>query len=246
MPFAVAAGIGAAGSIASGVIGANAAGSAAQTQADAANRASQVEQQQFQQTQGNLAPYMGAGTNALTALQAALGIGPGGTGGPNAAALTSSPGYQFQLQQGLSGVQNAASASGGNMSGNTLKAITQYGQGLADTTWQQYLGNLTGLVGTGQNAANATGQFGANAAGQIGNNTIGGGNALAAGQVGAASNIAGGINGVGQNALNYAYNSQLPWFQQPAGGSMANNPINLYQTPVNMPMAYNPVTGYGG
>ena len=42
-----------------------------------------------------------------------------------------SPGYQFQLQQGLQGIQNSAAAQGGLLSGGTLKALQKYGTGLA-------------------------------------------------------------------------------------------------------------------
>lgn len=75
------------------------------------------------------------------------GQGVGGYGALNApfgqttAALAQTPGYQFQLQQGDQGILNAASATGSVQSGNTLKALGSYNQGLASTDYQQALTN---------------------------------------------------------------------------------------------------------
>jgi len=52
------------------------------------------------------------------------------------AQLQQTPGYQFRLQQGLQGAQNSAAARGSLMSGGTLKALQQYGQGLASQEYQ--------------------------------------------------------------------------------------------------------------
>ena len=216
MPFAIAAGIGAIGSLAGGLFGGSAAQSAANTQANAAMYASNIENQQWLQTQKNLAPFMQAGTNALPAYLSALGLGGTGTGGSgaiNTAGYTASPGYQFQFGQGVNAINNAASNTGGVTGGNTLKALTGYGQGLASTNFQQYLNNLYQTVGMGQNAAAGLGQLGAANANQVGANTIGAGNALAAGQVGTANALTGGINGLGGNALLYSLLNQ----QQPQG-----------------------------
>lgn len=62
------------------------------------------------------------------------------------------PGYQFQLAQGTGALQNSAAAAGGLLNGNTGQALQQYGQGLANTTYQQYVNNLQGQVGQGQSA----------------------------------------------------------------------------------------------
>ena len=64
------------GTVAAGAIGANAARSAAKTQAGAANRASDVQLQMFNQTQQNLAPYQGAGVSSLESLMTGLGETP--------------------------------------------------------------------------------------------------------------------------------------------------------------------------
>lgn len=226
--FAIAAG----GAVLGSVISANGAQSAADTQAAAANSASQVQQNMFNTTQKNLQPYMQAGETSLSSLLSGLGLAgdPKGTGYGSltqpftAQQFQSSPGYQFQLQQGLQGVTNAASATGGINSGNTLKALTQYGQGVANQDYYNALNAYTAqqnntfnklqtVAGSGQNASANLGALGSQVAGQIGANTIGAGNAAAAGQVGAANAIGSGISSLSQLAflqnLNGSGNSAL-------------------------------------
>ena len=214
MPFFILAGAG----ILSSVIGAGAASSAANTQAQAAEQAAQIQQQEFQQTQANEAPYMAAGGNALTQLQKGLGLGPGGTGqGPlntpfNPADLSQTPGYKFALGQGEQAITDTATATGGVGGGNTLKELTQYGQGLASTTYQQQLadymaqqnqafGQLDTLAGSGQNAAANLGALGNQAAATSGQDLIGAANATSAGQIGVANALSGGISSLSSNYL---------------------------------------------
>jgi hypothetical protein len=209
-----------AGSILSNVIGGNSSGDAAQAQIDAANQASQVEQKQFNTTQQNLAPWVTGGQMSLAELQRLMGIGPGaGTQGYGQLAAPfqydpNSPQLQFQTQQGVNAIQNAATPSGSPIGGNTLKALTQFGQGLgtqdyqtqfndwlAQNSWTQNL--FGGLANAGQNAAAQTGTFGANAATQIGGNTIGAGNAQAAGIMGQGNALSGIVNSLtGSSQMN--------------------------------------------
>lgn len=177
-----------------------------------ANKASQIEQQQFDTTTANLTPFVQGGTNAFNALNTALGLtAPGGgpgTGQINTAGFTGSPGYNFQLQGGTNAVLNNASALGGVNSGNTLKALSSYGTGLANQDWYNYLASLGGVANTGENAAAMTGQIGANTAATIGSNTIGAGNVMA-----------GGVNSLSNNAALFAL--------------LASNPNNMFGTPTN-------------
>lgn len=215
----------AAGSIGSAIIGSSASSSAAKTEATASNNASNVELGMFNQTQANEAPYMAAGGNALTSLLNGLGIGPNDGSGPagnipygsltkpfTLADYQTSPGYQFELQQGQDAVMNKASSMGGVNSGNTLKALTSYSEGVANQDYQQAYNNyvaqqaqrfsqLQNITGSGQNAAGNLGALGAQTGTNIGNNIVSAGNASAAGTVGSANAINSGINSVGQNYL---------------------------------------------
>lgn len=224
MPWGVA--IGAVASIAGAAISSSGAQSAADTQAQASQNASNAQLQMFNQTQQNLQPFIQSGQNALPALQSQLGIGQGGSFNPNAPLMApfsasqyqQSPGYGFQMQQGIDAIQNSAAARGGIHGGNTLKSLDQFGQGLANSDYQQayqnyvnrqqqQYGMLNNLVGSGQNAAAGLGGLSANVGQSVGSNMIGAGNALAAGQVGSANALTGGLNSLGQGA--YLYNQNF-------------------------------------
>lgn len=66
--------------------------------------------------------------------------------------VTNLPGFQFQQQEGLSSIQNAASASGMLNSGALLQNLNQFGQQLASTYYGNYLSQLGGIAGAGQQA----------------------------------------------------------------------------------------------
>jgi hypothetical protein len=94
------------------------------------------------------------GTNALGN---ALGLnGPSGNAAATAA-FTNNPGYQFQLQQGNNAINAAEAASGKNFSGNQLIDLSNYNQGLAGTTYQNYVNNLQPYLGLAQNTATGIG-----------------------------------------------------------------------------------------
>jgi hypothetical protein len=109
--------------------------------------------------------------------------------------LQATPGYQFQLEQGLQGVNRSAAARGGLLSGANLKAINDYAQGQAATGYQaawdraqnaytnafgrnqQKFQNLQTMANNGQsaagmqgNAALSVGQGLAGASSNYGNN----------------------------------------------------------------------------
>lgn len=203
MPVLPALVVGAAG-LAGAAISGSAAKSAANTQATAEQQASQVQQQQFQETQANLAPYNSAGQQAINSIQKLGGF----AFDPTEAQLEQTPGYQFNLDQGLKATQNGYAAQGLGTSGAALKGAATYASGLADTTYQNQFNNALnsynanvakqqGLINTGEAAAANTGQFGTQTAANIGQTIVGGANASAAGTVGAANAAAGGISSLG-------------------------------------------------
>ncbi|WP_124083815.1 hypothetical protein [Burkholderia gladioli] len=157
---AAAIGVGAATGLAGAAVSSSAASSAADTQADAANRAADLQNQQWQQTQANLKPYLQLGTSAISPLLVAMGynVTQNGDGSysfngtnpnnplqqtfsygaftaPTAAQAQATPGYQFTLGQGLKSVQNSAAARGLGTSGAALKGASNYATGLADSTY---------------------------------------------------------------------------------------------------------------
>jgi hypothetical protein len=207
------------------ILGSNASKDAAQTGANATDRASALQMQQFQQMQGNLAPYMQLGSSTIPQLQQLLGGGRLNTPfsfNPTMQQLEQTPGYQFTQQQGNKALDNSMAAKGLSLSGAQLKGLDQYNTGLASNTFQQQYqnalqnfntnygqaadqyGRLGGLVSLGQNAAAGVGNAGLQTASNIGNNITGGANAQAAGQVGSANALSGGLSGLGANSLLYS------------------------------------------
>lgn len=200
--------------IAGGAMASSASKKAAKTQAASADRASQIQQENFEQTREDLAPYKQAGDTSLKQLMGQMA--PDGyfnqtyTGQD----IYSDPSYQFRLQQGQNAIQSSAAAQGGLLSGATLKALQNYGQ---ESASQEY-GNaynrfnadqtnrynrLSNLVGIGQNAAAQVGNAGAQTAQAVANNTMAGANSIAAGQVGSANAWSNTANDLGSMAAAY-------------------------------------------
>jgi hypothetical protein len=206
----IAAGLLGAGSIASAGIGAYSANQAAQTEAKAANNATNTQLGIFNQTQANLAPYNQAGQSALSQLASLFGIGTGGAAGtgPTAStaanatsALTQYPGYQFGLKQGQSALASSAASQGLLLSGGQFAAQQQYGQNYAmQNAWQPYVSQLNSLAGLGENAAATTGNIGASTGSSVANTEMAAGQATASGIMGSSNAITGGIQSGLQNA----------------------------------------------
>ena len=105
--IAVAIGVSAVAGIAGAGMQASAASSAAGAQSQAAQYAANLQHQQYLQTRGDLLPYNQIGQSAD---QAISGMGPFSFA-PTQANLENTPGYQFNLYQGLKSTQNAAAGS---------------------------------------------------------------------------------------------------------------------------------------
>lgn len=248
--------------VASAAIGAGAAKSAANTQAQAAQQATNVQQQMYNTTRGDLAPFRSTGASFLPGLQALLGVDASGNpvsgaqpkaGDPNFAlwadenpdirkyydatpaaqaaypnfldfaksiagqqaanriavptysasdvanmptpqetALENIPGYKFARDQGVQQVARALGSTG--QTGAQAKGIARFVTGLADQTYGEQFNRLLQGANLGETAAAQTGNIGASYAGGISNTITGAGTAQAAGTVGAANAISGGLS----------------------------------------------------
>lgn len=173
--------------------------------------------------QGNVAPAQAAQTGALTQQNSAVGgennianteqqLLTGGQQTPAFQNYLNSTGYNFQLQQGTQAVTQGAASKGLLNSGATAKALTQYGQNLASTGFNNYLGQLNNTASVYGNTAqnygtNATGYdnqaaLGINAAEAVGSAGTTGGTAAGAAQQSA---ISSGANQIG-SSVGAAYN----------------------------------------
>ena len=71
------------------------------------------------------------------------------TGEEVEAQLASTPGYKFAKEQGQQAITRQAAAMGTLGSGRTGEGLIQYGQQLANNTFQSYMANLGSIVGMG-------------------------------------------------------------------------------------------------
>lgn len=195
MPGSVA---GAVGGIAQGVIGSNAAGAAAKAGEAAAQQSNQVATNVYNTNTSNLNPYIQTGTNAQNALGGLLGLNGDTAAQGQFQNYLNSTNYNFQLGQGLQGVQygNAPALN----SGATSKALNNYAQGMAGSALSGYESMLGGLGGQGESAASTLGTLGNQYAGQYASNTFGGANAQQQGILGQAAALQNGIQNFTQGS----------------------------------------------
>lgn len=222
--------------IAGAAISASGAKSAAETQAQAAQQAEAISQNQFATIQGEQAPYMQAGTGALSQLNYLQGIGTPGASGTAASSPSGaygslnapftagmmqqySPAYQFQLQQGQAGTLN--SQQQGALSGAAYQNLAQFNQNYANTAFNnafnQYqtqqsntYNRLSGIANLGEQAVGTSGQQGTTLAGQAAQSASNIGTAQAAGTVGAANALSGGLSSSLPLAAYAAYGGGAP------------------------------------
>jgi hypothetical protein len=203
--------------VGSALIGAAASSSAANKQAGAAEAATAAQREALaRQTELNQ-PFYDVGVNATNRLANQQQYTPA------AFNYEADPGYAFRFNEGMKGLNATAAARGGLISGNALRAASDYGQASGsqeyqnaynrylannaqnlqayntNTANQQYLANLG--QSSANNQANQIGNFGNAAAG----NMIGAANAGAAGTVGTANALTSGVG----TYLNYNQNQNM-------------------------------------
>ncbi|MES2355616.1 MAG: DNA transfer protein p32 [Pseudomonadota bacterium] len=260
-PVIIAGGIAAAGAITAASMSSSASENAANTQAGAANSAANLQAnaaknaqalqyQEYQQQRADMQPYTQAGYGALAQMQDKQF-----TQQPTQDQIMQygDPSYKFRFQQGQQALEASAAARGQQFSGNTLKALNDYGQGSAQQGYQSAFNNyytaqntvynrLAGVAGMGQGALNQQGQAGQNYANNATNAMVGGANAQAGGITGAANAQGAGMmasanawgNGISSigNAANSGANN---WMQYSLMNKLVNqqNAANQNTQPAN-------------
>jgi hypothetical protein len=173
-------------------------------------------------------------------MQTAAAPSAGAAGAPSNSMmdfLAQTPGYQFTRQQGLESVQSGFAAQGLADSGAALKGAANYATGLAENTYQSQLNNYLNLMNTGLTAATAGGQLGVQSQSTANQYLTSGASAAAAGQIGVANALSGGLNNAASLGLLYGLNPG-GMFGAPAATSAASsfNPGSLN----------NSLTGFSG
>lgn len=208
--------------------------SAASDQEASANQAAQLQEQQYAQNTTNQQPYMSAGTQALNTIGQDQANGTGFATPFNPSTYIDTPGYQFQLQQGQSAINNSAAATGGVLNGGTLQALDSYTTGLANTTYgtayNQYLQNsqqqynqLYGVASLGESAAGSLGSQNTTATNNAANDITSAGNAAAAGAVGTSNAINTGLGTVANAGTTYALMQGLNSSSSYGSGASSTN-----------------------
>ncbi len=214
------------------VIGGVASNSAARTQANAANRATDTQMQMFNTQRGDLSPFRTGGSTALNSIMQGFGTP---TLDENGQPVTDSsgipggyfnhqfdntdlnsqlaPNFDFMRKIGSGGVSNMANAMGG-LGGNSLAEISKWNTGFAQNAYQRAFenynnqragiyGRLQGIANLGEAASANSATGGSTYAGNISGSIQGAGNAQAAGMVGMGNAAS---QGLGWYALNRMYN----------------------------------------
>lgn len=240
------------GAALSATVGAVASTSAANTQADAATKATDsanaTQLAMYNQTRDDQAPYRQAGYTALNQITQDQANGTGFAKPFNMADFYNDPGYQFQLQQGNQAIERSAAARGGLLSGASAKSIAGYTTNLANTTYgdafnraqqssaQQY-NQLAGIAGLGQTSVAQTGAAGTSTANSVANTTL-------SGMTQAANARASGYVGVG-NALNSAGGSLSNYYMMKSAGLFPSSASTSAAASGSGMAAYG-TYGYGG
>lgn len=202
--------IGAIASVGSALIGAYASSQAAKAQADATKYAANIQRQNFQDTQNLLQPSINAGNLARDYQLGALGLPGDISHDQTLAAFRTSPGYEFQRDQGLNAVQTSAAAGGQLFSGKTLKSLNQYGQGLADQQFGDWYSRLGGLSGSGDAATGNLVSAGTGTANNLSSLATAGGDARASSYEGIGNALGGGLSNLAYLSAYYNQNKPKP------------------------------------
>jgi hypothetical protein len=252
--------LGAASSRSASKTQAGAAEKAADVQKQVVDQQTALQREMFERTREDQAPFRTAGYNALAEMQRTAGNVPSafkfGAGD-----FTADPGYAFRLSEGQKALDRQAAARGGLISGGALKAATRFGQDMGSQEFgnaynraltsygtdvareNQLYNRQAAMAGIGQTSTNLVGQAGQNYATGVGNalgsygTNVGNlmtsaGAANAAGQVGMANAITGGLG----TYLNYTNNNALLNALRSGGGSAAYGgytPTTDYSTGAN-------------
>jgi hypothetical protein len=211
--------------VGSSLIGARAAGKAADTQAGAMNRSAELQYQQYQDTVARQKPFYDVGVNALPELVSASRYEPF-----TMDKFQADPGYAFRLKEGQKTLERSAAARGGLLSGGTGKALQRFGQEMGSqeytNAFNRYqaertarLQPLQALTGMGQSTGQQISGAGQTMASNVGDAMGSAAAARASGYVGTANALTGGLN----TYLNY--NQGQNYLSALKGGGGGRTPL---------------------
>lgn len=198
------------------LIGGVAAKSAAGEQAKGQEQAANTQMQMFNTLQQQEQPFINAGSQAETNLNNLMNPA---NAGEISNYISSLPGYQFQLQTGSQALRNQETPGSGALSGQTMKSLMGFNQGLAGTFYNNYVQQLLGQAQIGAGAAGNLGSTGANLGTGVAQAQAAAAGSRAAGTVGAANALASGATSVPLSML-LANEGTIPSSDLPSLGSV--------------------------
>lgn len=210
------------------VLGTLASNRAGRTQADAADRAGNVQREMFERNVELNAPFREAGVNALNKLIPLTDYQNFGMD-----QFQQDPGYAFRMSEGMKGLERSAAARGGLLSGATMKGIQRFGQDLASQEYQnafnrygvereRRLNPLQSLAGVGQTTSQQLGAAGQTMASNVGQAMGAAGQARASGYMGGANALSGALGSYMNYNQNQQQNALLQQMMSNRGGSPSN------------------------
>jgi len=211
MPDPITATVAGVGSVASSVVGANAAGKAGRAQERAAMKGVEEQRLAREEMRALLQPYVAAGGPALQAQMAALGLAGPEEQQAFVAQQEQGPLFQALARQQEESILQNASATGGLRGGNVQGALAQFRPALLNQFLEQQYNRLGGLTALGQQSAAGVGTAGMQSANAIGQLFGEAGQAKAGAALGKASAIQQTLNLPAQFA-GLAYGSGKPGF----------------------------------
>jgi len=207
----------------SAIIGGYSANKAAKEQSRSAAEATAAQERMFNRQVELQEPFRQAGVNALPELIAASRYDPF-----TMSKFQQDPGYAFRMKEGLRALENTAAARGGLLSGNAMRGLTRYGQGLASeeytNAFNRYqaeraarLNPLQSLAGMGQTNAATMAQQAGTYGQALAENAATRGNIRASGYIGTANALTGALG----QGVNYYQNQQMMdrFFPRQPGGA---------------------------
>jgi hypothetical protein len=225
---------------------AKAAKGAGQATAGAARYAADLEQARFEQAREDLAPARELGYVALKDIEAMKPLFTSQFGDEQMQQYLD-PSMEFRRKLGEQTTARMLNVGGGAISGNTLRGLEDYGQGLASTEYgnafnrfqnerTNIYNTLANIAGMGQNAVNTGITSGQQASENIGQLAVGGAQAQGAGQIGAANAYASALGNIGSSMF-------LPsLLQSRTPGLTPSSAVTNYGTP---PMGISSPAGAG-
>ncbi len=186
--------VGAGANLVGGIASADAAKEAAQTQAAAADKATELQREMYNKFLEMNTPYYEAGVNAL--------------GKITRGEVQTEPGYGFRLGEGMKALERLQASRGNLLSGGAIKGGQRYAQDYASNEYGNAYNRLANLAGLGETATSRAGAAGQNFASAVGGYGMNAANALAAGRVGRTSSYTNALMGVGQALAGYGAQQQ--------------------------------------